>query len=414
MIRTLVRVRWLLVIPALVAACKDNGPKELGPPAQIVVVAGAPQEALAGTDLATPISVSVRDANGQGVPDQVVTFTIIAGGGSFPGNTTTATATTDDGGTATAPAWRLGKSDVAQTMRAQTAGITNNDITVSVRSDYEITLRFFGPPMTAAQQTLFTNAAARISAIITGDLVNVNALNSGIDPDTTQCQTSGQPVLNEIIDDVLIYASIRDIDGPGQILAQAGACFVRGHPTQTSPPHAAIGTMQFDAADLGALSGSGSLQDVIIHEMMHVVGLGVLWESSRNLLQNGGSADPRYTGTQGIQGCRSIGGSIACATSVPVENTGGEGTADSHWRESSFNTELMTGFLDSGANPISLMTIGALQDLGFTVNEAAADQYSIFLNAFRANTLAGPRVKWENVIRPTGVLENGTVRPLTP
>ena len=226
---------------------------------------------------------------------------------------------------------------------------------------------------------------------------------------------SGQPNLNEIIDDVLIYASIDDIDGPGQILAQAGPCLVRGHPTQTSPAFPAVGAMQFDRADLNTLSGSGSLQDVITHEMLHVLGFGTIWGSPRNLILNGGTADPRYTGALAAQGCRTLGGSIACATTVPLENTGGEGTADSHWRESTFNTELMTGFLDAGTNPISLMTINALGDLGYTVNNFAADPYTVFSNAFRAQaSITGPRPVWEIVIRPSGVLDGQTLRSLRP
>src|SRR5215207_4498866 len=64
-------------------------------------------------------------------------------------------------------------------------------------------------------------------------------------------------------------------------------------------------------------------------------------------------------------------------TAIPVENSGGSGTRDSHWRESTFNNELMTGFLDSGANPLSRMTIGSLEDFGYTVDYGAADGYNI-------------------------------------
>ena len=40
--------------------------------------------------------------------------------------------------------------------------------------------------------------------------------------------------------------------------------------------------------------------------------------------------------------------------------------------------ELMTGFLNSGsANPLSVLTIASLQDLGYTVNTAAADAFFV-------------------------------------
>ena len=39
-----------------------------------------------------------------------------------------------------------------------------------------------------------------------------------------------------------------------------------------------------------------------------------------------------------------------------------------HFRESVFGNELLTGFLNEGANPISAVTVGSLQDLGYGVN----------------------------------------------
>jgi hypothetical protein len=406
--RTLSRISFLGLAVLMASACSDNGPGEIGPPAQIVVVAGSPQSALANTDLATPVQVAVRDADGQGVPGVSVGFTILAGGGSFPGGTNSATATTDASGVATAPAWRLGKSALPQRMRAQVEGITKDDITASVLTGYNIEVRFWGGSMTPDQQALFTNAAARISGIVTGDIIDADARGGSINP--SQCGVEGQPNLNEIIDDVLIYASIRSIDGPGRVLAQAGPCFVRGTATGD---HTAVGIMQFDQADLNTLTAGGNLQDVITHEMMHVIGLGTLW-SDRNLVQDPGTLNPRYTGSNGITGCQSTGGSVACSSSVPVENEGGSGTVDAHWRESTFNTELMTGFLDPGS-PISLMTIGALEDLGFVVNEAAADTYMIFVNALRVDSRSSmPLPAWENIQRPIGVLENGRIAPMRP
>jgi hypothetical protein len=62
---------------------------------------------------------------------------------------------------------------------------------------------------------------------------------------------------------------------------------------------------------------------------------------------------------------------------VPVEGNGGDGTADSHWRESVLANELMTGFLGPGTvNPLSRITVASMADLGYTVNIAAADPYA--------------------------------------
>jgi Leishmanolysin len=60
---------------------------------------------------------------------------------------------------------------------------------------------------------------------------------------------------------------------------------------------------------------------------------------------------------------------------VPVENTGGPGTADSHWRETVFRNELMSGFIAEPGNPLSRMTVASLGDLGYEVDLEAAEPY---------------------------------------
>jgi hypothetical protein len=162
--------------------------------------------------------------------------------------------------------------------------------------------------------------------------------------------------------------------------------------------------MKFDTADVGSLIANGQLDAVVLHEMNHVLGFGTLWQLSSpfpnvNCLQlpssppgtlqdtyfscSGGTAyaaaefdsvgGTRYTGAG-----QAYGGHV-----VPVENcanapytypTCGEGTVNSHWRTTVFGNELMVGFLP--ANPaLSVVSLGSLQDLGYTVNYAAADPY---------------------------------------
>jgi hypothetical protein len=75
-----------------------------------------------------------------------------------------------------------------------------------------------------------------------------------------------------------------------------------------------------------------------------------------------------------------------CATSVPVEGSqGGDGTINSHWRETTFNNELMTGFLNTGTNPLSKMSIKSLEDLDYTVDVSAADPFTIPGGSIRAS-----------------------------
>jgi hypothetical protein len=136
--------------------------------------------------------------------------------------------------------------------------------------------------------------------------------------------------------------------------------------------------MKFDSADINSLNANGNLTEVILHEMLHVVGAGTYWDSlpgDKNLLINYGP-NVAYIGAGGIAGCKALGAVNTCATSVPVEGEqGGDGTINSHWRETTFGNELMTGFLNRGTNPLSVMTIRSLEDLGYVTNPADADAY---------------------------------------
>ncbi|MFN2635660.1 MAG: leishmanolysin-related zinc metalloendopeptidase [Gemmatimonadaceae bacterium] len=352
----------------------------------LAVVAGDAQSALAGTSLSNPIRVSPIDQYGNRLDNQVATFSIGAGGGSI----TSTTALSAPDGIITAPTWILGKSAVPQQLIATVGGKTAT-VAATVQTNYSIDIRFWGAAMTSEQQALFTGAAARIRGIVVGAVPAVDA--TGADP--ANCGVTGVPPLSEIIPGVVIYASIQDIDGKGKILAQAGPCYVRS----STDLRTVIGVMEFDAADISSLANGGSLIDVITHEMLHVVGVGSFW-NDKGLLRNFNTSTVEYIGAGGIQGCTQTGGTTSCASAVPVENTGGAGTANSHWRESVFGSELMTGYANSGPMPLSVMTVRSIEDLGYTVNPSGADFYSIAIGSLRQNSesslLPPVGVSWES------------------
>ncbi|MGH7536194.1 MAG: leishmanolysin-related zinc metalloendopeptidase [Gemmatimonadales bacterium] len=92
-----------------------------------------------------------------------------------------------------------------------------------------------------------------------------------------------------------------------------------------------------------------------------------------------------------MQYCRrqdGISGAAYPNAKVPVEDQGGPGTADAHWRKSVFDNEIMTGWLNQGVNPLSAMSIASMADAGYTVALSAADAFSI-TTALRE---PGPRV----------------------
>ena len=221
-------------------------------------------------------------------------------------------------------------------------------------SGFQITVTFPDSSLTTAQQAVFQQAATRWQQIITGDLLDVT------DPSTGQ-----------IIDDLWIVATAPAIDGLNGILGQAGPTDFRAGPRGLPWK----GTMEFDSADLVAMQSDGTFNKVIQHEMGHVLGFGTLW-AGFNLVSGLTTANPTYTGANALREYKSI--FATPATSVPVENVGGVGSAGSHWRESVFDTELMTSIAENTgtAMPISRITVGQFADLGYTVNYAAADAYT--------------------------------------
>ncbi|GLZ35072.1 peptidase [Lentzea sp. NBRC 105346] len=216
-------------------------------------------------------------------------------------------------------------------------------------SPFVITVRFVGG-LTPSQQEAFARAADRWARLIVGDLPEV-------------------VVDGEVIDDVLILAEGAEIDGPGQILGEAGPTHVRvgGLPCK--------GIMRFDTADLRQMEDEGTLLDVITHEMGHVLGIGTMWEEM-GLLTGVGGTDPRFTGRVAMVQYGHLRPDEQ-PQAVPVENDGGPGSRDSHWRESVFRTELMTSRIGGVGNAISSLTAGSLIDIGYQVDLEAAEPYQL-------------------------------------
>src|SRR5262249_44699867 len=132
-----------------------------------------------------------------------------------------------------------------------------------------------------------------------------------------------------------------------------------------------------------ALLSEGTLVSTITHELGHALGFGSMW-ASRGLLNNPSlpnqrGADTHFDGANAIAAFDAIGGDdYEAGAKVPVENReGGSGSRDSHWRQSVFLSELMSPILIGNVNPLSRVTIASLADLGYQVDEGAADAFSV-------------------------------------
>lgn len=381
-----------------------------GDPASLELLEGNNQATAAQSNVPSPIRVRVRDGFGNGVPNVTVNWLVESGGGSVAA----ATSTTNALGVATAPAWTLGPAtDEAQTLVAS-VGASEVEV-AAVQSEFSIDLRFTGAAPSATVQAAFTNAAMRLQSIIVGELTDI-PLNTTV---PSGCVPS-QPVLNEVVDDIIIFASMETIDGAGGVLGSAGPCIIR-----TSNQLTVYGAMRFDVVDLEGLAADGRLQSVVLHEMLHVIGVGTLWDNL-GLLAEPSTANVRFTGPTARLACVDLnGGATPCGTAVPAENcldlpigqNCGAGTINSHWKESVFQSELLTGYLGSGSQPLSAMTIASLGDMGYEVDVDKADAYAVPPPALRAWLLERPAhlVRMPAPRRATqAVDETGRVTPLPP
>lgn len=342
----------------------------LATPASLALVAGDGLSGFFGNFLAGAPEVRVTDGGGAPVAGATVSFAVASGGGLVA----SASPRSDFDGRAALGAWRLGTGELTQTVQAVVAGLPPVTFTATAGpppvSEFDIEVRFVTTP-TPTQQAAFTNAAARWEQIILGDLENAQA---------TFPAGGCLPVdIDEEIDDVIIFAELVAIDGPGGVLGSAGPCLIRDVGLLTG-----VGVMRFDLADLTNLETAGLLQTVIVHEMAHVLGFGTLW-SDLDLIVGEGGTDPFFIGAGALA-------AFAAATApqtfpgnaVPVEGLpAGPGTADGHWREANFDAELMTGFVDQGSNPLSAVTSTSFRDMGYVVDDALSDPYTLaaFLRA---------------------------------
>lgn len=252
--------------------------------------------------------------------------------------------------------------------------------TPAPRGPYHIDVRQLGA-MNPTVRAAFDTAAARLERLFTAGVPTAAA--TGFDG----CLGIGP---TGPIDGIVIDVQVTTMDGPGNVLGSAGPC----RTGSDGLPRA--GQMTFDVDDVPTYLPGGRFVEIVEHEMAHVLGIGTLW-SLRSLVTGIGGADPRYTGAGAVAEWQALGGS----GSVPVEATGGDGTAGAHWREAVFGNELLTGWINAGRNPLSRLTVAALADLGYRVDLSQADPYVL------PSPLLAPSMR-------AGAQEVGEVVPVVP
>ncbi len=344
-----------------------------GPAADLVKVVGDNQAGIANQNVTTPPGVRVVDAYGNPVGNIPVTFTPGPNSGSITGGTVVSDPAT---GTAFVGSWRLGTA-MTQTLIATSSALPGKSVTFTsnvTASQFSIDVRFVGNASLVVR-TAFANAVARWQQVIVGSIGSVSGLSIPAGPAENAC-SDWSPALTGTVQNTVIFARIDSIDGAGSpdtgnILGQASPCYVNS----SSLPF--LGFMEFDSYDVEQLITRGQFEKVVLHEIGHVLGIGTIWNFRRSLLNTTTASDPFYVGASGRAQFAALNTVMYSGNPVPVENTGGAGTTNSHWRTSVMQRELMQGFAVNQVQPLSRITVGSLQDLGYTVNLDAADAFSL-------------------------------------
>ena len=243
--------------------------------------------------------------------------------------------------------------------------------------------------LTASQREAFEEAERFWESAITGNLSWSTLRRSSLVQCLASNGISGDVPGDRVVDDLLIYVEIKEIDGRSGVFGGAGPCQIR---EGNSLP--AVGVMFFDIADLDSMEANDQLEETIVHEMAHVIGFGTLW-SHLGLLQDSAradrNADTHFPGAAAKAAFDEIrGDNYTDSDLVPVQHQGGVGGGNGHWRELVFRTELMTPFPDRGPNPMSAVSLASFVDVGYPeVDYSVADEYVLPPPQYAAQAAAG-------------------------
>jgi hypothetical protein len=334
-------------------------------PVRLEIASPPAQNGVPGLGVGEPPAIRARDQFGNPTGGATVTFTPRAGSGTVTGSIRE---TRESDGLARVGSWVLGDAP-QQELLARSPQFPADSFLFranAVSTLFDIETVFLNGPPSPRNQLAVERAVRRWTNVIAGQLPPVPVFAAA-----AECGP-GTPAINEVITNVRIFVNLDSIDGPGAILGRAGPCFIR---TVSGLP--VVGFVELDTADLRTLENNGTLDDVMAHEFGHVLGLQAFNWERRSLLVGRDGSDPHFQGAVAREQFQRIGGATYPGIPVPVENTGGAGTRDSHWRLSVLRRELMVGFAQVGGMPLSALSVGALADLGYLVRLDQAEAFTV-------------------------------------
>ena len=160
------------------------------------------------------------------------------------------------------------------------------------------------------------------------------------------------------VDDIYISVFERNIDGEGGLFALAGPDLIVGDENSI-----VAGSIQIDPNDLAVALEKNVFLPLMLHEIGHVLGVGTMWED-HGLIDN---VEQTYIGPHALEAWHN---KVGCSGNLPLSGN--------HWNEDCVDDEFMTPFFKfNRPAPVSSLTLGALEDLGYQVNRDEEDPFGV-------------------------------------
>lgn len=232
---------------------------------------------------------------------------------------------------------------------------------------FVIELRLRGKPLTAAQKASLQAAANRVAGLITSTYQPVT-----LDLPANDCD-KGFPAIKERLSHFVAYITVKDLGN--DVYGDSAPCEL--HDKTYLPIYGAV---DLNSRGLGDLA-EPELRDTIIHELLHALGVGTLWTADERVSLNGRSDNKNliakrggkwyYTAPRALAAYQALGGKGKGILLDPDQG---------HWAGEVVCSEILSGSagdVTDRVNPISTITLGALSDLGYSVNPKLMDKYAL-------------------------------------
>lgn len=294
----------------------------------------------------------------------------------------------DDGGTGTSSSLQF-VADESGTYYLSAAGFGNatgqyrielNDLGPLDDGRFDITIAFASDDVPNSYRSAFEDAVERWEDIITGDLPYAFVDGYGY------------------VDDILIEVAVDDIElsfeGVSQNILAISSVLDQRDGLSGADALPTYSRIVINSEEVGTLL---NLDEFVANTIGRALGFGALWEEFGLVRLIDGV--PTYTGPNGLRELAELNDDLNGVNALEDGELGG--LAAEYWSEAIFDEELMTSRVETRRpeagpgspgipdNPISALTVAAMQDLGYTVDYDEADFFRLDPGALSRHVTTG-------------------------